>query len=158
MKKLSIMTLLISGIASGSVLAANSLILNNISYQITEQQWVKSDQATAIIAISATVSDQNVASLRQSIMHNLQRIASGDWHITQFNRTKTSSGLQSVNARAQIFLPFSQLDQISARVKNVSKAGQTYSVAGLNFNPSPADVTKTQAALREKFMVMCKLR
>lgn len=149
MKKLTIVGLLVTSALSGSVFADQPL-LNNVSYQVTEQQWVKASQATASIAINATVSDQNIASLRASIMKNLQQFASGDWHITQFSRTKTSSGLQSINASAQIQLPADQLNQISSRVKSVSCEGQTYSVANLDFNPTRADKTAAETILREK--------
>lgn len=152
MKKLSILILLLGGMGmlSESVFADTSPLLNNVSYQVTEQQWVKASKATAVISINATVSDQNIASLRQSILKNLQQIAQGDWHITQFNRNKTSSGLESIQAQAQIRLPANQFDQINSRVKKVSRAGQTYTVADLNFNPSPEDIASTQFALRNK--------
>ncbi|MCB1827201.1 MAG: hypothetical protein KDH94_02165 [Coxiellaceae bacterium] len=149
-KKLSMLALILSGSVLGSAFAATPVILNTVSYQLSEQKWVKSTEATATVAVNATVSDQNIAKLRESILSNLQEIAKGEWHITQFIRTTTSSGLQSVNVRAQVRLPVSQTDQINVHAKSVSKAGQTYSIVNLDFTPSPADYAAAQASLREK--------
>lgn len=150
MKKSAVGAALLSCVVAVSAFSATSVTLNNVSYQITEQQWVKSSQATATIAINATVSGQNVATLRESMMKNLQQIAQGSWHIIQFSRVKTSSGLESVKALAQIRLAAGALTSIYERVKTVSKAGQTYTVSSLDFNPDVDDIVAAQATLRQK--------
>jgi len=130
--------------------AAGATTLNDVTYQLSAQQWVKTNRARIDVSVNATTSGQNITKLRQSILSNLQKIVAGEWHITHFNRSKTSSGLESVNVQAQIRVPNHSLTDLHQRAKAVSKAGQTYQIQSVNFNPNLADMETAKNQLREK--------
>ena len=124
--------------------------LNNVSYQLSEQQWVKTDKATLIISVNATTTDQNITKVRQSILSNLQKIETGEWHITQFNRSQTSSGLDNIAAQAEIRISDDELSNIRTQAQVVSKTGQSYRIKAINFQPDLGDVEQSKNALREE--------
>ena len=132
------------------VYADNPLVLNNVTYQVSVQQWAKTKRARVIVSVNVTTSGQNIAKMRQSILNNLQKIAPGDWHITSFNRSQTSSGLETINAQAEIRLLGTQMTNLHQRVQSISKAGQTYRIQSMSFSPNLADMEATRNSLREQ--------
>lgn len=144
--------LLLLSIVSMTAFALAPRVLNSVSYQLTEQKWIKINHVlvTVFIDINATVSDQNVETLRRAIMKNLQNILVGDWHIIDFSRSKSDSGLEVINVQAQIRVSADVLGPIYQQVKSISKAGQAYRVASLDFRPDLADIQNVQTELRRR--------
>lgn len=131
--------------------------LNTVKLQLNDETWVKTANAKVVIAIDATLDQALLANIHGQIMANLQQIAQNtDWHITQFNRSKDQSNLERLQVLAEARLKEPELAQISKRVDAVSKPGTAYRIAGIEFNPSLADLEKARVGLREKMYQQIK--
>lgn len=126
------------------------LALDKISFQVSAKQWVTTESALLTININATLNNGDIVKTRADIMNNLQKIASGDWHITQFDRSQDSSGLEKLFVAAQVRLPQAALTDVYQHAKAVTKPGSAYSVNGIDFTPGLEEVQKAKAQLREK--------
>jgi len=135
---------------SSVIFATGPLVLNSVSYQITEQQWVKTNRATATVSMSATLASQDVQNLHESIRKDLHSVIPGEWHIIQFQRQKAESGLEVIEATAQIRASVDDLDQIYQRIGRIAQPGRTYRVVSLVFNPDLADIAAANDELRQK--------
>lgn len=125
-------------------------VLDKVYLSVSAKQWVKTETALLQVVVSATLNDADMVKTRGQIMTQLQSIAKGEWHITQFNRSQDSSGLEKLTVRAQARIEQTQLNQVYQRAKSVSKPGLTYRISQINFEPGIADIEKGKVALREK--------
>jgi len=125
-------------------------ILNKVAYTISAESWVKSDSAVVTVSVNASLKDGQMATIHQDVLNKLSKIADGDWHITQFNRNESQSGLEQVGIVAEVRLADSNLADIPANAKKVSEPGETYKVENVEFKPSLAQVEKTRDDLRVK--------
>lgn len=123
---------------------------DKIMYRLTEEQWVKTQQAQVRIGISASLNQAGLAQARKSLLANLNRIATADWHITRFDRMQDSSGLERLTVVAQARLPEAQLVNLRRQAKVVSKPGEAYTIESIDFTPSLAEINTARAQLRER--------
>lgn len=126
----------------------NQLVLDQIQFQLTSKQWVKTEQAKLQISINATLSNTDLVKARNDIMTNLTKIAKGEWHITQFIRSQDSSGLEKLYVEAQARVPQQALTTVNVQAKAVSKPGATYKVANIDFTPSLTETQKVKEQVR----------
>lgn len=123
-------------------------VLDQVILQVYEEQWVKTNQAKVNILVNATLEKDALAKARQEIRSNLQRIAKGDWHITQFMRSQDSSGLETVEVRAEARLDESALSNLHQAAKAMSKPGASYQVESIDFTPSAVELADARSKLR----------
>lgn len=128
--------------------SAGQPVLDQIVYQVSAEQWVKTSSAEVIIAINATAKQQGLAAVRQQMMTRLNRIAKADWHITSFNRSQDSSGLERITVQAEARLPENQLANLRSAAQAVSQPGANYQVSRINFKPTLAEVEQARASVR----------
>lgn len=126
------------------------LLLDKIVFQISAKQWVSTQTALLTVHVNAALSGADLVKARADIMSNLGKIASGDWHITQFDRSQDNSGLDKLYVQAQVRVPQASLTDIYQSAKNVSKPGATYGVTNVEFKPSLEDVQAAKLQLREQ--------
>jgi hypothetical protein len=127
----------------------NRMVLDKVSLQLTAKQWVKTTSANLQISVNAALSNTDLVEMRNEIMANLNKIAKGDWHVTQFNRSQDSSGLEKLYVQAQARVDQKLLTNVNVNAKNVSKPGATYRVQTVDFTPSLEEVEKVKLAVRE---------
>lgn len=146
--------LLLAFIFNTTLIAANLPIeiqpLDEVNFKLTERAWVSTEQALLKVNVHATLQDTNVIKIRANILNNLQKIASGEWHITQFDRSQDNSGLEKLLIQAELRINESKLTQVYKQTKDLSKPGVSYEIAGVEFKPSIEDLEKTRVSLREK--------
>ena len=124
--------------------------LDKISFQVTARQWINTQTAVVKVNINATLTNQNLVKARNDIMDNLSGIAKGTWHITSFNRSQDSSGLEKLNAMAEARIDQSLLTSLYQHAKSVSKPGASFQIDAIEFTPSLEEFQQARAALREK--------
>ncbi len=125
-------------------------ILNKVMLQVAAEKWVTTTTARVIVSISATLDKKGLADTRSTMMANLNKIAKGEWHITQFNRSQDSSGLETVHVLAEARLDEALLTNLRSSAETVSKPGATYRIDDIDFTPSLADVQKIQEQVRQQ--------
>ena len=124
--------------------------LDRILFQVTAEQWVETKSAVVNVSIDATLGKEDLTKARSTILNKLNKISDkGDWHITRFNRSQDSSGLERLSVSAEARLPGSTLATLRAQAKSVSKPGETYSITNINFTPSLAEYETIRASVRK---------
>lgn len=124
-------------------------MLDKVYLSVSAKQWVKTETVRLVVSASATLNDADMVKTRNQIMEQLKTIAKGEWHITQFNRSQDSSGLEKLAVQAQARVGQTQLNQVYQRAKSVSKPGLTYRISKIDFEPGLADIENGKVSLRE---------
>lgn len=133
------------GVAADGELA---LTLDKISFQLTSKTWVSTQTAVLKVTVNASL-DADLVQARTKMMANLAKIASGDWHIVRFDRFQDSSGLEKLSVLAQLRVAQKQLVHLYDKAKQVSKPGETYQIAGIEFTPELTEIQSAKAGLRQ---------
>lgn len=144
---------------SGSPLfAAISLdpLLNKITLQLKAEQWVTTQTALVNVNVNAAISDQNIANLQSSVLQKLKGLADGDWHIVSFVRQQDQSGLESIQIAAQARLAQTNLGDLRNKAKSLSKPGETYTIANVDFVPSDDEYRNANSSLRNNIYQQIK--
>lgn len=149
MKK--IMTTLVFSLFSPLMMADSLPIspVDTIAFQISAKQWVSTQTALLTVTINATLNNANLVKARADIMTQLNSIAAGEWHLTQFDRSQDNSGLDKLFVEAQIRLPQKELTDIYQHAKTISKPGITYAISSIEFKPSLDEIQAIKSQLRE---------
>ncbi|STX31226.1 hypothetical protein [Legionella birminghamensis] len=124
--------------------------LDKVVFQVSAKQWVTTQSALLTVNVNATLNNADLVKARADIMSNLSKIAAGDWHLTQFDRSQDSSGLEKLFVAAQVRVPQTNLTDIYQLAKDVSKPGATYTINGVDFTPSLEEVQTVKSQLRDK--------
>ncbi len=126
------------------------LVLDTVVFQMAAKQWVSTQTALLSVTINATLSNADLVKARADIMTKLVKIAGGEWHLTQFDRSQDSSGLEKLYVQAQARVAQGSLTNIYQNAKSVSKPGATYEIGSVEFKPSLDEVQQVRTQLREK--------
>lgn len=137
--------------------ADNILPLNQISLQLTAEQWVVTKTANVIVGIDASLNGAQLAAARQEILQKLAKFVPGaEWHITIFDRSQDSSGLEKLHIEAQARVLEQALGNIRQQAKTNSKPGQTYTLLAIDYTPTLAEVEAVRSILRNKIYSQVK--
>ncbi|HBI22521.1 MAG TPA: hypothetical protein DDY37_08100 [Legionella sp.] len=130
--------------------AARPLPLDTVNFQVTSKQWVSTQTALLTVNLNATLGNADLVKARADIMDKLSKISVGEWHLTQFDRSQDSSGLEKLSVSAQARVAQSGLTQVYDHAKAVSKPGAVYSVGSIEFTPSLEEMQQVRTTLRER--------
>ena len=120
------------------------LVLDKVLFQVSAKQWVTTQSALLGVNINVTLSNADLVKARSDIMDRLNKIAKGDWHLVEFDRSQDSSGLEKLDVQAQARVNQTALTDIYQNAKSVSLPGAKYEVMSVEFRPS---LEETQAVL-----------
>ncbi|MBA2657141.1 MAG: hypothetical protein H0U70_09200 [Tatlockia sp.] len=130
--------------------ATQKLALDKVVFQVSAKQWVSTQSALLSVTINMTLANADLVKARADIMKNLTSLATGDWQLTQFDRSQDSSGLEKLYVAAQSRVLQANLTDIYNNAKKVSKPGATYEISGVEFKPSLDELQQTKSQLRER--------
>lgn len=123
--------------------------LNQIWYQYIQESWAKTDTAKVTVNFNAALDKVGLDTVNAYVLGNLKKIAANaDWHVTEFTRTKDSTGLEKIFISAEARLPENALAGLREKAESLSKAGETYTIAAIDFTPSLAATEETRKNLR----------
>ena len=125
-------------------------LLDKVVFQLSARQWVSTETALLNVNINITLNNANLVQARAEIMDKLNKIGKGEWHLTQFDRSQDSSGLEKLYVQAESRVNQGSLTDIYQNAKAVSKPGASYEIAGIEFKPSLEEKQQAKAQLREK--------
>lgn len=123
-------------------------VLHQITFSVNSEKWVTTQNADVYVGVDATMDQNQLAAAHTDILQKLNKLASGDWHITQFNRSANSSGLEQLQVVAQARLPETALSKIRDDAKALTYPGETFTVLNIAFIPSTAEMEAVRADLR----------
>lgn len=126
------------------------IVLDKILFQMSTKQWVTTQTALLSISINVTLSSADLVKARADIMDRLNKIAKGDWHLIEFDRSQDSSGLEKLFVQAQARVDQSALTDIYKNAKSASMPGAKYEVSGVEFKPSLEETQVVRAKIREQ--------
>ena len=124
------------------------LVLDKILFQVSAKQWVSTQSSLLGVTINVTLSNADLVKARADIMDRLNKVAKGDWHLLDFDRSQDSSGLEKLYVQAQARVNQTALTDIYKNAKSVSIPGAKYEVSSVEFQPG----------LDEKQLVLAKIR
>ncbi|KTD23545.1 Uncharacterised protein [Legionella lansingensis] len=152
MKKWAAISLLTlhGSLATAAIPVPPEMVLDKVMFQMSAKQWVSTKTALLTVNVNATLTSADLVKARADIMAMLNKIAPGDWHLTQFDRSQDSSGLEKLFVAAEARVPQESLTNIYQNAKNVSKPGATYTINGVEFKPSLEEVQQVKQQLRER--------
>lgn len=126
------------------------LPLNKITFQLSAEDWVKTQTALVTITIDASLNQAGMDNLQAEVSHNLNELASSaNWQMVDYQRNQDSSGLETIHMTEQARLSPDQLTQIRSHTTALSKPGIRYTVANIDFVPSLSEIEGVKAHLRE---------
>lgn len=126
------------------------IALDKIVFQMAAKQWVTTQTALLSTNINVTLNNADLVKARAEIMNNLAKIAKGDWHLTQFNRSQDSSGLEKLYVQAQARVDQSALTNIYQNAKSVSSPGAKYQIGTVEFKPSLEEMQVVKEQVRSQ--------
>lgn len=142
-------TLVLNG-ASYAGDIAPPLVLDKVDFQISAKQWITTQTALLMVNVNATLNNADLVKARSEIMERLAKIAQGEWHLIQFDRSQDSSGLEKLSVVAQARVAQSGLTNVYQNAKSVSKPGAHYEIGSIEFKPSIEETQQVRVQLRER--------
>jgi hypothetical protein len=125
------------------------LVLDKVGFQVSAKQWVSTQTALLSVSINVTLTNADLVKARNDIMTRLNKIAAGDWHLIQFDRSQDNSGLEKLYVQAQARVNQSVLTDIYQSAKSTSVPGAQYSISGVEFKPSLEEIQTVRATIRD---------
>ncbi len=125
-------------------------LLDRIGFQVAAKQWVSTKTALLSVNLNATLTNADLVKTRADIMDRLNKIAKGEWHLVQFDRSQDSSGLEKLYVLAEARVDQGSLTDVYKNAKSVSKPGVTYEIGTVEFKPSQDEIQQIKTQLREK--------
>lgn len=132
------------------VVVPPEMVLDKILFQVSSKQWVTTQTALLSVSINVTLNNADLVKARSDIMDSLNKVAKGDWHLTEFDRSQDSSGLEKLYVQAQARVDQTALTDIYQNAKSVSMPGAKYEVSAVEFKPSLEEIQAVRARIREK--------
>ncbi len=126
------------------------MVLDKVLFQMSSKQWVTTQTALLTVSINATLTNADLVKARADMMESLNKIAKGDWHLIEFDRSQDSSGLEKLYVQAQVRVDQGTLTDIYQNAKTVSTPGTKYEVSGVDFKPSLEETQAVRAKIREQ--------
>ncbi|KTD62981.1 hypothetical protein Lsan_1641 [Legionella santicrucis] len=126
------------------------LVLDKIDFQLSAKQWVTTQTALLGVNINVTLNNADLVKARSDIMERLNKIAKGDWHLVQFDRSQDSSGLEKLYVQAQARVSQEVLTDIYQNAKTVSLPGAQYEISNVDFKPSFDETQVVLTQIRER--------
>ncbi len=126
------------------------MILDTVVFQIAAKQWVSTQTALLTVNINVTLNNADLGKARAEIMDKLTKIAAGEWHLVQFDRSQDSSGLEKLFVLAQARVDQGGLTNIYQNAKSVTKPGASYEIGTVEFKPSLGEIQQVRSQLREQ--------
>lgn len=137
-------------VMAGMAVNAEPPAVNTIAITYQKEAWVTTVKPIVTIQIESHAKSSN--NLYNTINHQLTTLypdQSIKWHIFKWQQVQDSADLEHVSAQVQGRLPQSALENLSDKMKTLSKPGLSYSLQSVQYTPSLADVEKVHAGLRE---------
>jgi len=133
---------------------------NKVIFQVSTKQWVTTQTALLNVSINVTLNNADLVKARADIMNSLNKIAKGEWHLLEFDRSQDNyllefdrsqdnSGLEKLFVQPQVRVDQSALTNIYQNAKSVSVPGAKYEVTGVEFKPSLDETQAVRAKIRE---------
>ncbi|KTC84353.1 hypothetical protein [Legionella cincinnatiensis] len=126
------------------------LVLDKIDFQLSAKQWVTTQTALLGVTINVTLNNADLVKARSDIMERLNKIAKGDWHLVQFDRSQDSSGLEKLYVQAQARVNQEVLTDIYQNAKVVSSPGAQYEISSVDFKPSFDETQMVLTQIRQR--------
>ncbi|MGC1183234.1 hypothetical protein [Legionella sp.] len=148
-KVLMLMTITSFAFAA-DVVVSPPMVLDKVVFQVSAKQWVTTQSALLGVNINVTLSNADLVKARTDIMDRLNKIAKGDWHLLEFDRSQDNSGLEKLYVQAQARVNQTALTDIYQNAKSVSIPGAKYEISNVEFKPSLEETQAVFAKVRDQ--------
>jgi predicted secreted protein len=125
---------------------------DEVSLNLTSEEWVVTKTARVVIQVNAAVSSSNAGSTRDAMLASVKQMAEGEWRITSFNRSPSQNGLENWYAQFEARLPEKSLGGLNEKAQKASKPGMQLTVGEIDFTPTLDENEAARASLRKALM------
>lgn len=162
---MKILHVLLAGLFWGVTCSAQAIVLppmpgtqlNQVVFEVSAEQWITTKTAKVIVTVNATMNEEKAAGLYQNINQKLGKVVDNTaWHITNIERTQDKSGLEQATITAEARLTDAQIANLRSRLQSISKAGENYSIAGIEYTPTLIERETAETALRNQLYQQIK--
>lgn len=136
-----------------SVLFADVIepLLNKITLQLSAEKWATTATARVVVNLDAALDRFGLSSINEQMLKKLEAFSSQtEWHITSMTRSQDKSGLEQVHVEAEARVPSNSLAILRDKAKALSKPGETYTIASIDFTPTLAEMEVASADARNQ--------
>lgn len=124
-------------------------MLNQVALELSAEQWATTKAAKVIVNVNSTLSADKLANVYVNIDQKLQKLINNTpWHITAIDRSQDKSGLEQLSVTAEARLSEMQLANLRQQLQSISKPGETYTIAGIDYTPTLGEKEMAMIALR----------
>lgn len=137
-------------LASGE--ASKQCAIDEVKLPLSEEVWVESETARAIVTVEASADPAKSGALRGEVLALLRKLLPEEggfqWRITSANLWRDPSGFERWQLQAEIRTAQSRLPGLQERAEKLSKPGLRFSLA-IDWSPSLAEVESAKAKARK---------
>jgi hypothetical protein len=136
-------------LAASSCALANEACLNQVSMNLSAEEWVVTQTAQVTVAVNAAVTQQQSGDLSAALLEKLASVSGvKDWRLLNLSRQENDTGLIAVNAEAMARLSNVQVSMMQSKLEKLNKPGEKYSIQNISYVPSLQEVNSTETLLR----------
>lgn len=123
---------------------------DTISIELRTEGWVETQTAKVMALLDIALKPEEAGTARVEVQKALDELApKAEWHITGFNRTEGSSGLEQWQVTAEARMPEGELGGLRETARGLSSPGRQVRILGIDFSPTLAEQEAALSTLRE---------
>ena len=121
---------------------------DQVAFDLSAEDWAATKTARVTVNVESAVSAANAGQMRTDMKKAVDAVATGDWRLTNFNRSQDQTGMERWSTSYEARLPESSLGGLNDTAKKLSKAGMQLAIANIEFTPTLEEMEETRATLR----------
>lgn len=124
--------------------------MSDIHFSVSAEKWIKTSTAKVTVNLNAVIKQAELANINSQIMTTLnQLVENQEWHVTQFNRSQDSSGMERIYVMAEARISENLLSNLNNKALQLSREGRTLRIQDIQFTPTLAEKENVRAEVRK---------
>lgn len=124
--------------------------MSDINFSVSAEKWIKTSTAKVTVNLNAVIKQAELANINSQIMTTLnQLVENQEWHVTQFNRSQDSSGMERIYVTAEARISENLLSNLNTKALQLSREGRTLRIQDIQFTPTLAERENVRAEVRK---------
>ncbi len=142
------------GLGAPLALAEETKPDDSVVFNLSTEQWVTTKTARVMLSVEAAVTNNTAGTMRTSMTKAVGDMVKADWRVTSFNRSQDQTGMERWSALYEARIPENELNGLTDKAKQSSKAGMQITVSGVDFTPTLEEIQAAQSQLRTQLYKM----
>lgn len=128
------------GADSGPVIDRQGAADDEVTLELTVEDWVETDTATVRIGADLAVESGKFGTARQDLVATLKGFGTGaEWRIVDFGKLGDDAGFERWRLVAEARVPEAALAELAGKAKDATKPGRALAIASIEYTPTLAE-------------------